>query len=483
MNSIPENPTPEQVAAFKEYVETMEACKTYADRHKREFPPTWYPWQQECFDSLEPQIMCIAANRSGKTLSAGYHTACDATGDYPDDWKGFKQTHAPNILCMGVDNEQLKTVVQKELFGIVDENKKFSGGWIHPDEILRTEWSGQITGLARRVTVKSKYGRSVITLRAYSASKTGTATLSFAGSSIDLIWIDECPPDELVGQLVTRTMTGNYGKGGRIRYTMTPELGATQLVTTFMEDRQDGQQLVGPVSWDECPHLTPDIQKRILAGIPEHEKEMRSKGIPFFGSGLVFPTAEDRISVPDFKIPPYWRVIRAIDLGINHPTAICWLAHSPEDDVIYLVKTYSVKGENAATHTVAANSMWNFAPIVFPHDVDTTEKGSGKTIRSFYNEAGLTRTLDFKNMDGSLTVEPGIHMLDNRMREGKLKVFNSCTEFFREKRLYHRKEGKLVKENDDVMSALRYGAVMIGRYGVPFDRGYRSKPKVKRAMR
>jgi len=321
------------------------------------------------------------------TMSAGFQTACDMTGDYPEWWTGFKQTHAPYVLAMGVDNEQLKTVVQTELFGMVTEHKHFSGGWIHPDEIVRIEWSGQITGLARRITVKGKYGKSTVTLRAYSASKTGTASLSFAGANIDLIWIDECPPDDLVGQLVIRTMHGNLGRGGRLRYTLTPELGATGLVTDFMEDREDFQKLIGPVAWDECPHLSPEIQRQMLSSIPEHEREMRSKGVPFFGSGLVYPIAESRISIPDFKIPPYFRCIRAMDLGINHPTAIVWLAYDMESDTIYVVRTYSVKGENAATHAAAANAMWSFAPCVFPHDIDTTEKGSGKTIRK--SDTGL----------------------------------------------------------------------------------------------
>ena len=475
-------PEQEQHKAYAYYVETMELAADYRKTHLREFAPDWYPWQKEGFASFSPQTMLLAANRTGKTLSAGFHTACDLTGDYPEWWTGFKQTHAPHCLAMGVDAEQLKSVVQTELFGRVNENKKFEGGWIHPSEIIRVEWSPQSVGLARRVTVKSIFGKSTIVLRAYTASKTGQASLSFAGSSIDLIWVDECPPDALVGQLITRTMTANYGKGGRIRYTMTPELGATQLVTAFLEDPEPSQKLIGPVAWSECPHLTPEIQKQILSGIPEHEREMRSKGIPFFGSGLVYPVAEARILVPDFKIPPHYRCIRAIDLGINHPTAIVWLAHSPEDDVIYVVKTYAVKGENAATHAQAANSFWKHTPMVFPHDIDTHEKGSGKTVRQFYNEAGLTRTMDFKNVDGSLSVEPGIFQINERMRDGRFKVFETCIEFFREQRLYHRKEGKLVKENDDVLDASRYGAMMIGRYGVPLDRKFDRKPKVKRAM-
>ena len=48
--------------------------------------------------------------------------------------------------------------------------------------------------------------------------------------------------------------------------------------------------------------------------------------------------------------------------------------------------------------------------------------------------------------------------------------------------MYHRKEGKLVKENDDVMDAVRYGSVMIERYGTPMSRDYRKKPSVKKSM-
>ena len=467
---------------FAERLQLETDIRIYKERHKREFQIGWYPWQKEAFKSFASQIMTMCGNRGGKTMAAGFQTACDMTGDYPDWWTGFRQTHAPYVLAMGVDNLQLKIVLQKELFGMVTEKRHFSGGWIHPDEIVRIEWSGQVTGLAQSVTVKGKYGKSTINLRPYSATKVGTGSLSLAGPQYDLIWIDECPPDDLIGQLNVRTMTGNMGRGGRIRYTMTPELGATGLVTHFMEARTKGQQLIGPISWAECSHLTPEVQEQILAAIPEHEREMRSKGVPFFGSGLVYPIAESRISVPDFRIPPYYRCIRAIDLGINNPTAIVWLAHSPEDDVVYLVKTYSVKGENAATHAAAANAMWSFAPMVFPHDIDTTEKGSGKTIRRFYNDAGLTRTLDFKNIDGSISVEPGIFDINERMRDGRFKVFESCTEYWREFRMYHRQEGKLVKANDHVMDAKRYGTVMVTRYGVPLDRGYRSKPKVIKAM-
>jgi hypothetical protein len=53
-------------------------------------------------------------------------------------------------------------------------------------------------------------------------------------------------------------------------------------------------------------------------------------------------------------------------------------------------------------------------------------------------------------------------MLD-RMQTGRLKVFSHLNDWFEEFRLYHRKDGLIVKQNDDLMSATRY-AMMMKRY-------------------
>jgi hypothetical protein len=51
-------------------------------------------------------------------------------------------------------------------------------------------------------------------------------------------------------------------------------------------------------------------------------------------------------------------------------------------------------------------------------------------------------------------------MLD-RMLTGRWKVFSTCKEWLEERRLYHRKDGKIVKERDDVLSASRYALMML----------------------
>ena len=51
-------------------------------------------------------------------------------------------------------------------------------------------------------------------------------------------------------------------------------------------------------------------------------------------------------------------------------------------------------------------------------------------------------------------------MLD-RMQTGRFKVFSNLDAWFEEFRLYHRKDGKIVKVDDDLISACRYGQMML----------------------
>jgi hypothetical protein len=48
-----------------------------------------------------------------------------------------------------------------------------------------------------------------------------------------------------------------------------------------------------------------------------------------------------------------------------------------------------------------------------------------------------------------------------RMRTGRLKVAEHLADWWEEFRLYHRQDGKLVKLRDDLISATRYGLMML----------------------
>jgi hypothetical protein len=63
--------------------------------------------------------------------------------------------------------------------------------------------------------------------------------------------------------------------------------------------------------------------------------------------------------------------------------------------------------------------------------------------------------------EGGNGVEAGVMEMLDRMQTGRLKVFENNAEWLEEFRLYHRVDGKIVKERDDLMSATRYGIMML----------------------
>lgn len=477
---MPEELTEQELEWGRQRVAIKLEALEYKAQHKREFPPEWYDWQQEFVveGASNSTVWLLAANQIGKTQIGGHTTAVHMTGDYPDDWAGYRyQCGGLRVWLAGVDGAELKNVLQLHMFGTLQDNGEFTGGWIHPDEIGKVVRSRSVQGLAEEIEVKHQSGGTTrVRLFSYSQVNTGTDSLPMAGEVVDLVYGDEQPPDKIMGQLAVRTVNGDGGKGGRSYFTLTPELGMTESLRAIMEEPGIGQKRIGPVGWDRAPHITPEKREVMLAKIPVAEQEMRTKGVPYFGSGLVFPVSENRIICDPFELPGWCTVIRAMDFGADHPTASVWLAYDPEIDTIYLTKVYrkSLKWADGIspvpTHVSAMNSKWKHAPMVYPHDGDN-ETAAGEAMAAQYQNEGIEGLMPFTNptLDGkrNIRVEPGITLMLTDMQSEKFKVFSTCALFFEEMRSYHRKDGKIVKVADDIMSAARYGHVMIRDHGVP----------------
>jgi hypothetical protein len=100
-------------------------------------------------------------------------------------------------------------------------------------------------------------------------------------------------------------------------------------------------------------------------------------------------------------------------------------------------------------------------PWAWPHDGLQHDKGSGKQLAEQYRGAGMNLTPTHATFeDETWGVEAGILQMHERMDTGKFKVLRTCELFFEEMRTYHREDGKIVKEMDDVISATRYAYMM-----------------------
>ena len=214
---------------------------------------------------------------------------------------------------------------------------------------------------------------------------------------------------------------------------------------------------------EDAEHISAEERAEIIASYPPHERDARIKGIPALGSGRVFPIAEEVISVDPFAVPDHWFLIGGLDFGWDHPTAAVQLAHDRDSDVIYVGAAYRRKEATPLEHAATLKN-WGGFPWAWPQDAYQRDKRSGGTLAVDYRETGMSMLhAHATHPDGGNGVEAGIMEILTRMQSGRFKVFSHLAEWFEEFRLYHRKDGMIVKEYDDLMDATRY-AVMMLRY-------------------
>jgi hypothetical protein len=217
---------------------------------------------------------------------------------------------------------------------------------------------------------------------------------------------------------------------------------------------------------EDAEHISPERRQEIIDAYPEHEREARTKGIPALGSGRVYPVPESRITVEGFETPKHWPEIGGIDFGWDHPTAAVHLSWDRDADVIYVKSAYRRREATPLEHSISLRDWGSRMPWAWPQDAYQRDKRTGGTLKDDYNNCGLEMlAVHATHPDGGNSVEGGVMEILTRMQTGRFKVFAHLKEWFDEFRLYHRKDGMIVKERDDLMDATRY-AVMMLRYAM-----------------
>lgn len=208
-------------------------------------------------------------------------------------------------------------------------------------------------------------------------------------------------------------------------------------------------------------HYTEEQRAAVIASYPAWEREARVKGIPSLGSGRVFPVEEDKLRCDGIEIPAYWPQIIGVDLGWEHPFAAARCAWDRDGDVWYVVSTYRQSEVSVPIHAAAIRPWGTWIPVAYPHDAYQHDKGSGDQLAEQYRGHGLNMLSEHATHEaGGFGVEAGIQELLERMQTGRFKVMPGNEDFFAEFRLYHRDNGKIVKERDDILCAVRYGCMM-----------------------
>jgi phage terminase large subunit-like protein len=408
-----------------------------------------YPKQRMFHDAgaRHRERLFMAGNQLGKSLAGAAEVACHLTGLYPEWWHGRRFAHAPAGWAAGVTGETTRETIQRLLMGRDD-----GATGLLPAGLIEETSMGLRAGCLARIKVRhAQGGVSTLVLKSYEKGRR-----KWQGETLDFVWFDEEPPAEIYAEGLTRTAA----TGGLVFLTFTPLLGMSEVVSRFLLETSPDRH-VTRLTIEEAPHIPPEERARILAGYRPHEREARARGVPQLGSGAVFPVKESDLVVEPFRVPRHWPQIAGLDFGWDHPTAAARLAWDREGDVLYVTDAYARREATPLEHAGALRLWGPSLPWAWPQDGLQRSKESGAPLAEQYRKHGLALLPSHATFEnGGTDLEAGLMEMLERMQTGRWKVFRGCEAWLAEFRLYHRKDGQVVKRQDDVLSASRYAMMM-----------------------
>jgi phage terminase large subunit-like protein len=390
--------------------------------------------------------MMMAANRVGKTEGVGlYEATLHMTGQYPPWWVGKRFTRPVRVWLAGDTSKTVRETLQVKLLGPWNE---FGTGILPKEQLEKWTPKQGVPETVDTFTVRHvSGGLSRGVFKSYDQKRQ-----AFQGSEQELILLDEEPPEDIYGECVIRTMT----TGGLILLTFTPLSGVTKLIKHL---RSSHTWEIG-ATWDDVPHLSAEEKKRLWDATPAYMRDARAKGIPSRGSGVVYTVSRHTVECEPFIIPPLFARIGGLDFGWDHPSAAVELCHDRESDVLYVTKEHQQRQASPLVFSAGIKPWGKWLPWAWPHDGLREDKDpqGGRQVAQMYRDQDLNMlpkpaSWNDETLDNS--VEPGVLGILDYMVSGRFKVFKTLTEWWKQFDDYHRKDGIIVKEDDDLMDATR----------------------------
>lgn len=405
----------------------------------------------------------MAGNQLGKTLAAAMEVAMHMTGRYPDWWEGYRFDRPTRGICGSESVELTKKGVQRLLLGNPETPEQWGTGSIPKDCLISTSPRPGVPNAISAIVVRHvSGGESVVTTASYDQGRT-----KWQADTLDWAWLDEECDEDIYFEVLTRTNVAM----GPVFMTFTPLKGMSQVVRRFYPSTTAAPNThVTHMTIEDAAHFTPEMCAAIIASYPAHEQKARAMGLPALGSGRVFQVDSDDVSVKPFPIPGHWPQIGGLDFGWDHPSAAARIAWDRDNDCLYVFAAYRKRETTPLIFAAAVRPWGEWLPWAWPHDGLQHDKGSGEQLAKQYKDAGMNMlSLRATFEDGSNGLEAGVQEMNDRMLTGRLKVFTHLSEWFEEFNTYHRKDGLIVKEADDLLAATRY-AMMMRRFAVVQNR-------------
>ncbi len=392
----------------------------------------------------------FGGNRSGKTECGAAECVYMARGIHP--YRENKRETAGWVVSLSAQVQ--RDVAQKKILRYLRRD------WIEDIVMLSGRKDSPEHGVIDFIRVKNVLGgTSVIGFKSCDQGRE-----KFQGASLDFVWFDEEPPEDIYMECRMRV----FDRKGDIFGTMTPLKGRTFVYNEIYLNRHaDPEVWYEFMEWADNPYLDDGEIKALEGSMDESTLQARRFGrFAEAKAGLVYPEFDERIHViSPFEIPLDWQDNISIDPGLNNPLSAHWYAVDYDDNVYVIAEHYQA-GRDIDYHAeeigkICDRLRWGRdgkGRIVALIDSAAKQRtlGSLKSVAELFAERGI---LVNPNVEKDLF--SGIARVKSYLNQNNglpnLFIFDTCVNLIREIKGYYWGNGDTPRKADDhSLDEMRY---------------------------
>jgi phage terminase large subunit-like protein len=456
-------------AADREIIAELDALTNEYNRRHREDRLKYYNTGKKVHHKQLEFHACpkrnrwmLGGNRTGKTECGAAEAAYWARGNHP-----YRRITRPTDgWVVSLTNEVQRDVAQKKLLSYLNP------AWIVDVKTRMGRADDLENAIIDYILVESIHGG--VSRIGFKSCDQGRG--KFQGTSLDWVWFDEEPPEEIYQECQMRIID----RRGDIWGTMTPLMGLTWVHDViYLNERNDPNVWCGSMQWSDNPWLSDEEIRTLEATMTDEEREARQYGRFVAMSGLVYKEFNEQHHVIDpFPVPREWYDTISIDPGLEHPLS-CHFYACDHDGTVYVVAEHHQAGWNVEQHAAAIKDI--ATKLDWPRDsrgrltgiIDAaaTQKvlAAEKTVLELFEEQGFalrpTTAQEKVIWSGVQRVKQFLTLREANDKQAwprgkpRLFVFRNCVNMIREFKSYRWKpdsDSTPIAIKDDAMDDLRY---------------------------
>ena len=391
----------------------------------------------------------FGGNRSGKTECGAVETVWLARGIHP------YKTNKKNVegWVVSLSTQVQRDVAQKKILSYLKKD------WILDVVMNSGKKTALDMGVIDTILVKNVFG---------GVSKIGFKSCDqgrekFQGTSLDFVWFDEEPPEDIYMECKMRVLD----KCGEIFGTMTPLKGLTWVYNTiYLNEKQDPDVWYISMEWADNPYLNPVEIDKLTKSMSQDELQSRRYGHFSQGSGLVYSEFDENYNVIDpFTVPTEWYDKISIDPGLHNPLSCHWYACDYDGNVYVIAEHYakekSIEYHAAKIKEISQSLNWKkgfngmYECLIDSAASQKTLASSKSVVDLFYDNGILANVSVNKNVFSGINRVKAY--IKNVQGDRKLFIFKNCVNMIREiKSYFWGEDDSPVKRDDHAMDELRY---------------------------